>query len=598
MIFPNVRVEIPNIGGYIQQRNDVRYFFIYVGDRLLGADGKTTHPKSKMIGRIETNKNGTDELMPNESYYKIMGINPPKVAVKEGQGTKPKNRGCEPQNRQENSQSSPLFGLIALRIFNELGVTEALEKAFEPQLVKEILAIATFLCDGPHSSFEDLNRFVNEHLCFNVSSSFDRRRAGETIVKLSPEKRAIFFKEWIKKQTDGKTSNVFYDVTSYSTYSGEIFKAAYGYNRDHEDLKQVNQGLFCLKENGLPLFMIDYNGSIVDKQNFNYALDEATSYGLKNDHNSVTIITDGGFCISNFDWSIFKGYELITGVSCNIYKTVKAKFLEWACSLCVTDYTKGFIINDDCYIGTKVPFTLGELKGSLYMYKDLETATGSQNTFYANRDKVLQRLLTLNNVPQDDKEFKAFAKKFSPYFKVTKADNDKGFVYEPDEQQTLEALALCGKVTLFVQGNEEQLSPKEIMEKYRSKESVEDSFDTVKNGLCDKRLHVHGDRQVDGKLFLLFIALILWRTLHYRLKDWQYSCKSTVHAAITELKQIKSVKRKEQWILKDAVSKTQREILSILDPDWEQTEGKTEDNISYSFKPRQRYNKISKKLKQ
>jgi len=25
MIFPNVRVEIPNIGGYIQQRNDVRY---------------------------------------------------------------------------------------------------------------------------------------------------------------------------------------------------------------------------------------------------------------------------------------------------------------------------------------------------------------------------------------------------------------------------------------------------------------------------------------------------------------------------------------------------------------------------------------------
>ena len=38
MIFPNVRVEIPNIGGYIQQRNDVRYFFIYVGDRLPGND--------------------------------------------------------------------------------------------------------------------------------------------------------------------------------------------------------------------------------------------------------------------------------------------------------------------------------------------------------------------------------------------------------------------------------------------------------------------------------------------------------------------------------------------------------------------------------
>mgnify|MGYP002624334215 CR=1 FL=1 len=596
MIFPNIRVEIPNIGGYIQSRNNVRYFFIYVGDRILTSDGKTTHPKSIMIGRIEKNDDGIDELMPNESYYKVMNLKAPEVAVKEGRGSKPKTRGCAPKNRLENSQLSPLYGIIAQKIFNKLGVTKALEMAFEPKLVQEILAIATFLCDGPHSSFEDLNRFVNEHLCFNLPSSFDRRRAGETLVKLTSERRAIFFKEWIQMQTQGKSSNVFYDVTSYSTYSGEIFKAAFGYNRDQEDLKQVNQGLFCLKENGLPLFMIDYNGSLVDKQNFNYALDEASAYGLKTERNSVTIIMDGGFCISNFDWSIFKGYDLITGVSCNIYKTVKAKFLEWASSLNITDYTKGFRINNDSYLGTKEPFTLGELKGTLYMFKDLETATGAQNALYAKRDEMQQKLEALESAPDDEKDFKHFAQKFEPFFKLEKSDNEKGFIYKADEQHTLEALAMCGKVALFVQGKEEQLSPKEIMEKYRSKESVEDSFDTIKNGLCDKRLHVHGDRQVEGKLFLLFIALILWRTMHYRLKDWQFTCKSTVHSAITELKQIKSVKRNDQWILKNAVSKTQREILSMLEPNWEQMEETNKDNGSYNFKPRQRYNKISKKL--
>ena len=123
---------------------------------------------------------------------------------------------------------------------------------------------------------------------------------------------------------------------------------------------------------------------------------------------------------------------------------------------------------------------------------------------------------------------------------------------------------MCGKVTLFVKRNYHKLNEQEILRVYRSKESVEDCFDTTKNGLSDKRLHVHGDRQINGKLFVMFVSLILRRTFHRRIADYLKEKGMTDETAIRELEQIKFYKGKDGWSLKDAISKTQREILTAL----------------------------------
>ena len=94
---------------------------------------------------------------------------------------------------------------------------------------------------------------------------------------------------------------------------------------------------------------------------------------------------------------------------------------------------------------------------------------------------------------------------------------------------------------------------------------MEDCSDTSKNGLSDKRLHVHGDKQVNGKLFVMFVALILRRTFHRRLVEYLKEKGMTDEAAIRELEEIKFYKGKNGWCQKDAISKTQREILTALD---------------------------------
>ena len=55
MIYPFERVPLPDISGFIQPRNGVRYFFAYIiGLRRVTKSGKSAHPAAKMIGHIET----------------------------------------------------------------------------------------------------------------------------------------------------------------------------------------------------------------------------------------------------------------------------------------------------------------------------------------------------------------------------------------------------------------------------------------------------------------------------------------------------------------------------------------------------------------
>ena len=49
-----------------------------------------------MIGRIETNKDGVDEQMHNENYFKVMGLKKPETAVAEGAGRKPEVKDATP----------------------------------------------------------------------------------------------------------------------------------------------------------------------------------------------------------------------------------------------------------------------------------------------------------------------------------------------------------------------------------------------------------------------------------------------------------------------------------------------------------------------
>ena len=584
MIFPNLKAEVPDVGGYIMVRNGIRYMFVYVGERIKHKDGTTTHPKSRMIGRVARDADGKDYLIPNENYFRLMNKPLPEVAVAEGAGRKASRTRKESlKEKKTYSEVSLGYDAVIQSISAESGLTTALDKAFGRIQASKILTTAAFLCERRHSSFADLGKFVKEHLpLIGDNSDFDRRAAGQLLVDLTTADIGKFYTAWNQIQAT-KGCHVFYDVTSFSTYSGNILSSHFGYNRDGEELPQINQGLFCLKENGLPLYMCSYDGSLNDAQNFNFALTQAKAHGLGS-RSRMVVITDGGFNADNFYWSHLSGYKVIAGVSCSKLKAVREAYLKWVDSLTARDENNAWILDSGkCYLSSRVPITLGDVEGTLIMYRDIELQKEKTIQLTRKRKDMLNYLNSLEKIPVSVHDLAGWAKSFRPFFKVTiNRKLKKGFSFEPDEQESINAFELCGKVTLFTTCSE--LSDEEIIKLYRSKESVEDCFDTTKNGLSDKRLHVHGDRQVEGKLFIMFIALILWRILQYRLSDWKKAHDLTMREIIQELNQIKIRKLPEGWQVKNATSKTQREILEALD-----FRADAEDQIlSGGLKPRKR----------
>ena len=182
MIYPGIRVPLPDMGGYIFKRGNVNYFYVYVGERQsTETEGKTTHPKSKCIGRVELNSENKQELMPNTYYYELMGLSQPDVAVMEGAGRKPWKEKPKPAEKREISAEIAVgYGLAVMLISAELQLTQILKDTFGETLGKRILSLAAFMCERAHSSLDGLDQFIGNHLAgTNLDMTFDRRAAGQ-----------------------------------------------------------------------------------------------------------------------------------------------------------------------------------------------------------------------------------------------------------------------------------------------------------------------------------------------------------------------------------------------------------------------------------
>ncbi|MCW4047587.1 MAG: transposase, partial [Candidatus Bathyarchaeota archaeon] len=90
--------------------------------------------------------------------------------------------------------------------------------------------------------------------------------------------RESFFRSWIERL--GYPECVICDTTSISTYSENLESAEFGYNRDEEDLPQVNLSL-VLDKNGTPVWCRTTPGSIPDVSTLRLNCQMLDELGLK-----------------------------------------------------------------------------------------------------------------------------------------------------------------------------------------------------------------------------------------------------------------------------------------------------------------------------
>ncbi|MBO4335138.1 MAG: hypothetical protein J5846_04810, partial [Desulfovibrio sp.] len=268
-----ILVDMPKAKIYEQPKKGVVYI-VYRPGRKEAREG--ARPRCIGIRDPETKR-----LWPNEIYFQLFGqprlpeekpaeniqAQPHAKAAPEVKPSESSDAAAEAENLYKRDVFSIGYCAVIERCFNELQLDELLSKTFGNELSNKIKIITAYLVSkGCILSYID--DFTENVLFFNGHEILNSQKINDIFEDISSYED--FYNDWIK--FIGKDEYICYNVTSVSTYSRMLLESEYGYNRDHDDLPQINIWLFTSEETRYPAYMFTYNGSVHDKTEIIYAI--------------------------------------------------------------------------------------------------------------------------------------------------------------------------------------------------------------------------------------------------------------------------------------------------------------------------------------
>ena len=189
----------------------------------------------------------------------------------------------------------------------------------------------------------------------------------------------------------------------------------------------------------------------------------------------------------------------------------------------------------------------------LHLYYDPTKALEDERDFAKLMSQLHHELLSGNLDNTHMTEYKKFFTVKSTAVRGTKITVKEEVVVE--ERKNFGYFALIGNETL---------NASQALAIYRNKDVAEKAFDNIKDRLDMRRLNVSSDLALDGKLFVVFVALIFTSYLHNAMKSTQLYQKYTMNDLLDELELIERFERKGHKAQIGEVTKKQLDIYDAL----------------------------------
>jgi len=510
---PSSNVNVSQIGKY--------YYVYHIGKGYRNDKGKPTSRKL-VIGKLADD----GMLIPNDNYFAVYPVSPP-IHIE--------------------IDSVLNFGDFFLldTLAKDIGLARVLNNVFG-DMGDDILMLGIYMaltgqalyrCDG----------WCRETLT-GRRKALTSQQISRILTDIDEPKRMDFFRAWVHARQQHEY--LAYDVTSVSSYARGNDVVEFGYNRDHEKLPQINLGMYYGQESMLPIFYCTYKGSIVDKSHLQYMMQYNERLGIKD----VCFVMDRGFYTEDnirslaFEHSFIVGMGNGLALSKEIIARYGRKVMSSRYDIGLTG-AKGIAIEDDRY----------NFRCKIHLFHSTDKIADEERIFKAK----------LTDWERDLKEGKV-VKKAEDYFHVEMSSDKKSIQVTRNHDAIDEKIHNLGYFLMMT--TDLNKTPGEVLDIYRKKDVIEKSFDGIKNGLDMKRLRVHTDVAMNGKMFIAFLGLILKTFVHNKLRDYIDANRPVSMAQIfDELRMIKAVKTKDGMILHNPITKRQRTILEKL--------GKTEDDL-------------------
>lgn len=415
-------------------------------------------------------------------------------------------------------------GLLFDTISTETGLRDCLAKAY-PADWEMILSCAYYmLSEG--KALTGCERWSRD-AAHPYGSQIGDQRISELLTRLDPDSQKDFFTEWFKKV--GLEDNYAFDITSISSYNKTVTAVRAGYNRDHENLEQINLGMMIGSKTYMPVYYTKLPGNINDRA----SLEELLRILNKMKFKGYKIVMDKGFCTKE---NINEMYRM--KVHFTISLTLGLNFTKDA----IKD-AKAELNNPDNLrriMGSTVYRTTSLRTWSVdgknhrcytHVYYDKAKKEDDDRHFDERLMEVREKLLSGAELKKKDSEFaeRYFVKKV--WGEKVEWSSNMDAITEYREKEMGYLVIVSNHIK----------DPDEALKIYRCKETAEQSFDDLKNTEDLRRLRVHTEGRMDGKLFIAFVSLIIEMRLRFIQKDDAELRKRSLRELIDEMKLLRSV---------------------------------------------------------
>ena len=512
-----VQVDLPKHGIAYKKISGKTYVY-YVTAAYRNEKGKPTNERVS-IGRLDEE---TGKLIPNRNYYETYLKKPMPVTA-----------GIQD------------FGVsdVFEKVCKKLGVTTLLRKYF-PENAKEMLTAAQYILSEGNVMYY-LDEYTQSHQTAG-KGRMSNEQCSKTFASLRQEDMQLFFREWMKHKK--QTEYVAYDVTSISSYSQNIREVEWGYNRDKERLPQINMGMYYGEESCLPLYYRVYPGSISDKTHLKYMVADNEFINGKR----TRFVMDRGFYSKeNLQFLTGGGYRFVIALPDSL------KY----CQEVIEKYGPELINHSEFRLGPGQPYgksyesTVLGFRMKIHLYYDPAKALRESASLYELLESQENDLKGMEEPP--DKKLH-----YDKYFYINRSKDGKlGFVrnYEAIDKE----LRTCG--FFLIAETDFKKTTAEILEIYRRRDTIEKSFDNLKNELDMKRMRSHSSETAQVKVFVTFLSLIVQAYLLRQLKPYMGENGLTLRNVLLELDKMKTIQYPGSHAprLLNPLTKRQRDIYGL-----------------------------------
>lgn len=393
----------------------------------------------------------------------------------------------------------------------------------------------------------------------------DQQRISELLIELGENEAGVeqFFAEWITLHQGNKA--IMFDITSISSYAEHNPLLERGYNRDGEDLEQVNLGIVSQEMSSslsVPLAYRLYAGSLNDVSTLKNILELVAHYQLQL---SVCVLDRGFYSQENIKSLHAKRLHFIVPWP---FSTSLARH---AISPTLGASQNSLSFKQKIYFHMEKPVSLNGVRCRMHVFLDKEKHAREEtkllSQLYALEEafahkKFRSELLAMRYIEETLRSKK-------PFFQLSR--HGKTYALERNATAIDTELSRFGGFILLT--NNAALDRRHVLELYRQKDGAEKIFQVFKTDLREKRSRAKSAASMKGRLFISFLALIVMAKISHTMQHHRLFSQFSKQELFKTISALKVFTLANKHSLLAEVTKKQKRIFAAfgitkLDPSY------------------------------